>query len=345
MYDVEAQLTAPGVRIVNLAAALDRHATVHRIWGGRLARTTAALRWWRRVGWGAIDGVYVESATSWAAPFDLLFLALARLHRKPVGVYFRDAYQLHRELYPRIRRRQVLTDWLWGLTTPALCHLATVRFVPSSGLAEMIGLRTFSLLPPGTDPSLPNLGAGREPIVAYVGGLDRSDGVETLIEAMAGVREALPGASLRIVSPVDPRRVLGPLPGWIGWLATGRGGLANALRDARVCVIPRPLNRYTDLAVPVKLMDYLSLGKPIVATRAAETERLVAASRAALLVGDTAAALAAGIARVLTEPDVATGLADRARALAEDPRLTWDGRAGRLITVLLGTDAAPAITP
>jgi glycosyltransferase involved in cell wall biosynthesis len=274
-------------------------------------------------------------------PTDLLFLLVMRLLRKRVGVYFRDAYQLYRDLYPRRRRRQILSDWMWRVTTPMLAGIATHRFAASAGLGRALKLRDCVPFGPGADPSMPDLGAGLQPLVAYVGSNDWADGFGLLMDAMAIVREKCPEARLRLIGPALGAERLAALPEYVESLAAGRGELADLLRDARVCVIPRPITAYSNLALPIKLQDYLSLGKPVVATAATETESVLAASGAGIATPDTPDGLAAGLLQPLLDLELARRLAANARAYACSPESTWDARALTVLATLRIERAVP----
>jgi glycosyltransferase involved in cell wall biosynthesis len=336
MYDLAGPDRGPVVRIERMRAALGSRCQLSVLSGGRAARVPRLVRWLAKGGLGSVDAIYVEASSSFATPVDLAFLALARLRGRPVGVYFRDAYQLFRGDYPLARRRQHVLDWLWRLATPVLKRIASRHFAPSAGLARALDLRSPVLLPPGTDPGLPVLGPGSQPIAAYVGALSANLGMHLLVEAVELVRRDVPEARLRLITPADPADRLGSLPPWIEWLPTGRTGLADALRDVAVCVIPFRITPYTDLAVPLKLMDYLAFGKPIVATACAETAAIVGPAHAALVVPDDPPALAAAITRVIRDHALAGRLATNARALAEAPASTWGARADTVLETLLG---------
>ncbi len=340
MYDVSTVRSAPQVRITMMAGALSRQVHTERVVGGRLARAAASVRWLASGGHYRVGAVYVESATTSAMPTDLAFLALMRLLRRPVGVYFRDAYQLYRDTYPRQHRRQVLTDWAWRLTKPLLARIATVRYVQSMGLGEALHLRRPVLLPPGTDPASPDLGAGDRPLVAYVGGNGWADGFDMLVEAMTLVRARCPEASLLVVGPdLSPER-RAALPPFVDVRKTGRDGLVELLRDARVCVIPRPITEYTDFVVPIKLWDYLSYGKPVVATGTTEVKLVLDASRAGIATPATPEGLAEGLLVPLLDVAAARRLATNARSFATSAAATWDARARTVIETL-----APAGSP
>jgi glycosyltransferase involved in cell wall biosynthesis len=331
MYGLARMDRAPEVRIEMMTRALSARTHTVRIVGGRFGRSVAGLRWLVSRGPRRVGAVYVESATSSAMPTDLLFLALMRLLRRPVGVFFRDAYQLYRDVHPRTKRRQVVTDWLWRLSTPLLKRVATVRYAPSRGLADVLGLSGAVMLPPGTDPTLPDLGIGEPDVVATIAQVSAGSGLDTLIEAMELVRERRPAARLRVLARSAEGGKGGSLPEWVEVIQARRDSMADLLRPSRVCVLPLPIDRYTDLAVAVRLLDLLGFGKPIVATDTSETRALIAASQAGILTQDTPAGLAQGILAVLDDDGLARSLAANARSYARSPEATWDARA---LTVL-----------
>jgi glycosyltransferase involved in cell wall biosynthesis len=342
MYDLTGLDRAPKVRIEMMTRALSGRTHTERIVGVGRGRVAATWRWVLGGGPRRVGAVYVEPTTTTVMPTDLAFLLLMRLLGYPVGVYFRDAYQYYRYMYPR-RKLRVFADWAWRLTTPLMARIATVRYVQSLALGKVLRLRSPELLPPGTDPASPDLGAGNKPLVAYVGAAGWADGYDTLVSAMAIVRKRCPEANLVTVGAVPPKQ-LAALPDYVSVRRTGRDGLVELLRDARVCVIPRPITEYTNFVLPIKLWDYLSYGKPIVATQVTETVRLLEAAGAGIVTPDTAEGLADGIVRMLTEDGLAERCAAAARAYAVDPANTWDARACTVLETL-GVAAGPIVDP
>ncbi|HEX2141699.1 MAG TPA: glycosyltransferase, partial [Candidatus Limnocylindria bacterium] len=265
----------------------------------------------------------------------------ARARGLPVGIYFRDAYQLFRDLYPLRGWRARLSDLAWRLTLGPMRTVASVHFVQSRDMASVLGLARPALLPPGTDPSAPDLGAGDGPVVAHVGAMNPADGFDRLLAAMEIVRRSVPDARLLAIGP--PPAVAAALPDWVDVRRATRDELAPLLADARVCVIPRPITAYTHIVRPVKLSDYLAYGKPVVATDTREIRAVLEPTDAGLLVDDAPEAIAGGLLRVLREPGLAEELAARSRALATDASMTWDGRAADILRALgLAAEGAEA---
>jgi glycosyltransferase involved in cell wall biosynthesis len=195
------------------------------------------------------------------------------------------------------------------------------------------------LLPPGTDPSQPYLGDGEDDVVGAIVQLGPTSGFELLFAAMEIVRRSRPAARLVVVSrSVDPAQSAA-LPSWVSIVASGRSSLAEALAPARVCVLPLPVNRYTDFAVAVRLYDLAAFGKPIVATATGESRRFLVASGAGLSTAENPEAMAEAIGRLLSDAAVAEACSRRARDYATDPANTWDARARTVRARLLGTPA------
>jgi glycosyltransferase involved in cell wall biosynthesis len=106
--------------------------------------------------------------------------------------------------------------------------------------------------------------------------------------------------------------------------------VSGALAWASVLVLPNTASaiseRYTS---PLKLFEYLHMGRPIVASNLTALREVLTDGRTALLVppGDPAA-LAQALVRLKNEPGTAAALAASARALA--PLYTWTARAEKI---------------
>lgn len=118
------------------------------------------------------------------------------------------------------------------------------------------------------------------------------------------------------------------------------GEVRAALAPASALVLPNTRTaiseRYTS---PLKLFEYLSLGRPIVASDLPAIREVLADGQNALLVPpDDDAAVAAAIVRLQGDPDLAGRLAAGARETS--PRFTWDARARLLQDVLVEARSA-----
>ncbi len=183
--------------------------------------------------------------------------------------------------------------------------------------------------------------AGRRPVVAYAGHLYAWKGVDVLLEALAGVPEAdglIVGGHEREPDLARTREVVERLAIAGRVTFTGRVDpprVRELLAAAAVLVLPNPesaiSSRFTS---PLKLFEYMAAGRPIVASDLpAIREVLTPDVHAVLVAPGNAAALAAGIRRVLSDPALGARLGSAAASAALD--YTWDRRAERLEAVLL----------
>lgn len=186
----------------------------------------------------------------------------------------------------------------------------------------------------------PNLALknGRDHLVGYVGVTGAQDGVDLLIEAMAklihaeqrrDIHCAIVGSGPAMPALIDLAQSCGIAEHvtFTGFL-TGEPLLA-AMSAFDSAVIPDPKNAYTDAVSMNKVYEYMALAIPFVGFDLVENTRI--AGPAGLIVhGQGASALAAGMARLIDEPELRTALAAAARdRIAESTG--WDAERAQLL--------------
>lgn len=176
------------------------------------------------------------------------------------------------------------------------------------------------------------------PCVVFVGTMSyqpNADAVEWLVrESWGAVRDAVPGAALRIIGH-DPLpsvrrlegngvRVLGTVP-----------DVVAASRGARAGVV----SLRAGSGIKNKTLELMAMGLPVVATSVG-AEGIPIPEEDGLIVRSTAAEIAAELVRLLTRPDEARALGAAARA-AVSGAFSWDAAAdqlrGALTEALAGT--------
>jgi glycosyltransferase involved in cell wall biosynthesis len=171
------------------------------------------------------------------------------------------------------------------------------------------------------------------PVIVYVGRLGGWKAVPVLIRAVGSV----PGARLLLVGGGDaeeaPRlrevaREAGVADRVEITARVPHRAIAAKLADASVAVhvLPQDLGIATRDTSPLKLVEYLAAGIPVVASDVPAVREIVTDGVSAVLApaGDSAA-LGAAICRVLEDPALQERLSIEGRAVAE--RHSWDARA------------------
>lgn len=328
MYPLDEGLWGPTVRITHLRDELAAMLDLDVIDGYRAKRRS---RLWRYAVSGrlrGLDGIYVEASSFLPAESDVAFLALARGLGIPVLTYFRDAYQLFPEYYPIDSLRRWISARAFLPAMRALATVSTRVAVPSRGLGDALFGPNADLLvlPPGAPPpvAIPYAATANRLLVVGDARLD-AQGAPRLIEAVGRLRASGRSLELTIVAR-DGQEPAGPQPNWLRIERASGNEIHRLLPDVVASVIPRLRGAYNDLAVPIKLYDYLSYARPLIVTPCEEQARVVSEAAAGVIVEDDVAGMADGIGRFLALPGEvrATMAAAAGRAAAS---ASWGHRA------------------
>jgi hypothetical protein len=335
MYPLDQGSWGPTVRISHLRDELSRLVDLDVVAGYRGARRAALAGYAFRGRLRALDGIYVESSTFLPAETDIAFLGLARALGIPVLTYIRDAYQLFEDYYRPDTLRRWFSARAFLPAVRALRAVSTRLAFPSPGLARaLIGDPSTSvLLPPGSpDP----IEVARDPAarnLLFVGDARlRAQGGDRLITAVGRAREQGANVELTVVSRPG-QEPPPPHPAWMRVVRAEGDAIVRLLPDVLATVIPRPRSPYNDLALPIKLFDYLAYGRPLIVTDCVEQARVVSDGEAGIVTPDDVPALAASIGRVASAPPAEL---DRwsANAHAAARSASWSARADIIVRTL-----------
>lgn len=338
MYPLDRGMWGPTVRIANIRDELAELVDLDVVAGYRGARRVALARYAVSGRARGLDGVYVESSTFLPAEADVAFLGLVRALGVPVLTFFRDAYQLFDEYYTRDTLRRRLSAAAFRPSVRALRAVSSMVAVPTAGLGHaLFGHEApFALLPPGAPPPVDVPRDADANRLLFVGDARLpAQGAPLLIDAVERARARGIGVELDIVSRPgqEPMR---PHPAWMRVHRAEGDAIHALLPGVLATVIPRPRNAYNDLALPIKLFEYLAYGRPLLVTDCTEQARVVREADAGLVVSDAEGALADGIAR-MAQASFETR-ATWSRNAAEAARDNSWARRAEAILALLGSD-------
>ena len=213
-------------------------------------------------------------------------------------------------------------------------RVAAVVVVPSAavvgklpGLDRPDRVRPAASVVPAWAAGTPVGPLSAEPVVLTVGRLHPDKGLDVLLDALAEVRRSVPEARLRVVGGPQEgfehhadelreraaRLGLGDAVELVGFLPEPEA----ELRRAR-CYVQASRER-TEI-LPLAILEAMAAGVPVVATDVGGVRDVVHDGSTGILVPpEDPAALAAGILRVLQDPDGSERLRSAARALVTGP--------------------------
>lgn len=339
MYPLDRGLWGATTRIMQLRDALSRRVELDVISGTPSRRARQMARYVTGGRLRGLAGVYVENATSLPRLADIAFLATARARRIPVLTYLRDAQQLFPEYYTAGSLKRRLSRAMFLPATRAIMRVSTTVAFPSRGLAAAIlrdgrKAELAHLLPPGARiADAPPVDPAAARSLLFVGSLRYpAHGGLILREAMEEVRARGIDVTLICVSRPGEEPTEAP-PDWMRVIRAEGSQIDALLPEVLASITPRRRTPYNDLAVPIKVMEYLGYARPIVATDTIETAAIIRGANCGIVVPDTAQGLADGIAALASAPAaqvVRWGEAARRAAAAN----SWDSRAGAILELL-----------
>jgi colanic acid/amylovoran biosynthesis glycosyltransferase len=260
-----------------------------------------------------------------------LALPIARKAGLPLVVTFhggdatKDKHFVRRPLLPTIfqRRREAMVEA--AHTILCVSHFVRDRLIARGFPADKLVTHYLGIDIPA-EVVLPP--AGVSDTVLFVGRLVEKKGVDTLIDAMAILRQSAPMLELSIIGDgpvrVDLERrakLAGIKARFHGWLPEKK--VHAAMRRALLLAVPSRMAGGGDSeGLPTVIMEAMALGVPVVATRHAGIPEVVSDTVTGLLAPESdAKAFADAILTLKTDPDLANRLRGEAYA---DVRARFD---------------------
>ena len=335
MYPLDQGMWGPIARITHLRDELARRTDLEVLAGARGRRRWLLIRYALSGRLRRLDGIYVENSSTLPSETDLAFLALARALGIRVVTYVRDAQYLFDEYYAATTFKRRVARALFRPATRLVRAVSSRTGYPSIGLARAVGDASPDplLLPPGSPAPVAVPRAPDARSLLFVGGMRvPAHGLDLLMGAVERVRADGHDVDVICVSrpgeePPEPR------PAWLRVVRASGSDIHELLPGVIGTIQPRLRTPYNDLAVPIKVMEYLSYGRPLLVTDATEQARIVRDADAGLVTNDTVEDFAEGIRRLLI---AGPAQLDRWSANAAEAarRASWDARAARIVALL-----------
>jgi glycosyltransferase involved in cell wall biosynthesis len=257
--------------------------------------------------------------------------------------------------YPQTHRLVRVLELEERLSAALADHVITVTEEARERLESRgVGVGRSSVVMNSPDERV--FGAARQPLdvpaagavrVLYHGGLAPRFGVETAIRAVALLGDDLPRVELRVCGSGEDRDALAALA---AELAPGRVDVAprpvpfehipQELEAAHIGVVPTLHDEFTELLLPVKLLEYVHMGLPTVSSRLPGIRRYFDDSSVRFFEPGSPQSLADALRDVCRDPAGA-----RERALAATRRLApigWEQQKAQYLELI---DTLAARTP
>jgi len=344
-YAIEAMNNAPMVRAYNMYNALKEQMPTILVHGGKYERMLAeAKEIFRKQD---IGYVYIEAMASDLTLFDRILLDQLRRRGALLFPFIRDLYWRFRGTL-KAKESKVRLAALKKTAREKL-HLyherelkyylesATALLFPDLLVADTIDFPHKYALPPAGDASRclnPEIPQNRN--VTFVGGISSKEAeIDILMEAMAIVVKKRADAHCTIVGYGDEEIVdRWKDKDYVTFLTNKTyKDIPRILSDTYATVIPSPRSTYNDFAMPLKLFDYMSCGRPIIATNCTAMAGFIEGNEIGITTDDNPESFAQGILELLDNRDLARKYGTNALSAVKDKH-SWKHRAEELMIIM-----------
>lgn len=245
----------------------------------KLKRWKKVIEYFKKIRKNKYDACYIEPPSGPIFNFcdHLLMLYISKIKKVPVGIFYRDAFWKLSEWYSKKGLKTKIIVLMHKFDWAIIKLVSKVIYFPSQTFADYFDFDNKVILMPGAE-IIDNLRDGENNSFIYVGGVDGSYGANLLLESFKIAHEKNNLLKLNLVCR-EENDVIRKYKneGWLN-LFIGKSG-DNELKEvydrSKYSIITLIPGVYSNLAVPIKLFEYMSYEKPIVSTNCLEIEKII----------------------------------------------------------------------
>lgn len=245
---------------------------------------------------------YIESPSyPFLNNFDIGLIKKIHNLKIPILIFYRDAYWKFPEIWGKKGLKKLILLFLYKRDVRIIKKNCDIVYFPSNSMVNLFNFKNSKILMPGCDV---NIYVKKQICkhVIYVGGISDRYGTKLLLDAFEIINKDTINIKLNLVCRKNEWDKFSEDMGKKEWLNvyhySGGEDLKQIYEESDIAVIPFKKVEYMDMAVPVKLFEYLGYGMPIIATNCAETEKIILDFKCGKVCNDNAHSIANEIVKL-----------------------------------------------
>lgn len=236
---------------------------------------------------------------------DLKVMEFLKKRKIPLGVFYRDVYWKFDELYPLKGIKKFVMQSIYRMEEKFYEKYCDVIFLPSDAMARYVNIKKpMVALPPGgkSFTMVDHRENNEIKQGLYVGGINNEDyGLFLLLDSLNIANSGGKICDLTVVCrldeyeklPDDKKVMLGNAG--VSLKHVSGEELNQLYKEMDFAFIPRYKSTYNDFSVPVKLVEYLSNGLPVIATNCDAQRSIIESGGYGLICEDNTISMAQAI--------------------------------------------------
>ena len=277
-------------------------------------RMSKFLRYKKDDAFKNVDYCYIEPSTYPSHPLDYIIFEYIRKLNIPVGLFYRDMYYKFPEFFKKSGYKKYELSFRYKIDWLMFKRLSKVIFFPSQTMASYFQFSNKATLPPAGEIKFTEKKELNDSII-YVGGVNEIYGTPILLEALKIVNINHKRITLNIVCREYNRCIFEKYKkeDWLNISHVSGEELKSMYYISDIAIIPIKINTYNNLAIPVKLFEYMSFGLPIISTDCFETACFIRKNEIGVVVQDNPESLAEAIINLYENPDMIKKLSENVK--------------------------------
>lgn len=237
------------------------------------------------------DFCYIEpSSIPMINHYDIKLLKQLGKLKIPTAYYARDIFWRFKDMNSNknltdIVKRKIIY-LLFRRDFYVLDKMLNVIYTPTEAMLPYLPINcTKKTLPPGcslTDIKIKTKVNPNKLTGIYIGGLSTAYGVDILLKSIKGINDSGYSFHLFLIcrkpewDAFKKEYSINEIPSWLEVLhISGEEKLREYYSYSDVAFCPHRISEYTDFAIPIKMMEYISFLKPIIASQTKTMERII----------------------------------------------------------------------
>ena len=263
-------------------------------------RRTYLKNAWEEIKDFDFDYCYIESKTTpiflGNNRFEYSFIKKIKNKGIPIGIFYRDVYWKFSDLFDMRGIRQFILKQFQKADMRFFKKTMDCVFLPSQEMNKYCGFKNIALVPPACEIISVEPKSKLNNTLIYVGGLSYAYGSDILIEALRLVNKTI-NIKLIIVCREQEfswlkQYIVDTDYEWLTIAHSSSEGLYSYYREADFAICSHRKNIYHDFCMPVKLFEYFSYEKPVIATNCNEINNIIIPNNLGICGEDNAESLA-----------------------------------------------------
>lgn len=242
-------------------------------------RWKRVIKYFKEIKKNNYDACYIEppSGPIFNLCDHLLMLYISKIKKIPVGLFYRDAFWKLSEHYSYKGLKAKIIVLMHKFDWRIIKFVSKVIYFPSESFARYFECENKVILMPGAE-VIEDLAIGADNSFIYVGGVEGLYGSNLLLDSFKMAYEKNNSLKLNLVCRQENDVIRAyKNEDWLNLFVgkSGRKELKEIYDVSKYSIIPIIPGKYSNLAVPIKLFEYISYEKPIVSTNCLEIEKII----------------------------------------------------------------------